>query len=79
MNTTIDELLRTAAVEGGGREWTERKITADEFWDRMRDSFCTRYGMVNDADKVWDSVEVQRKVYKIICNIKSLFGKRVEQ
>ena len=79
MNTTIDELLRTAAVEGGGREWTERKITADEFWDRMRDSFCTRYGMVNDADKVWGSAEVQRKVYKIICNIKSLFGKRVEQ
>lgn len=84
MNTTIDELLKTAAIEGGGREWTERKITADEFWDRMRDSFCTRYGMVSEADKAkaaekWDSDEIQRKVYKIICNIKSLFGKRVEQ
>lgn len=79
MNKT-DELLRTAAIEGGGREWTERKISADTFWDRMCDSFCTRYGFVNNTDKgkameVWDSDEIQRKVYKIICNFKSVFAK----
>lgn len=79
MNKT-DELLRTAAIEGGGREWSERKISADTFWDRMCDSFCTRYSFVNNADKakameVWDSDEIQRKVYKIICNFKSILAK----
>lgn len=79
MNKT-DELLRTAAIEGGGREWSERTITADTFWDRMCDSFCKRYSFVNNTDKakameVWDSDEIQRKVYKIICNFRSVFVK----
>lgn len=75
---TTDKLLKTAAIEGGGMLWLARKITADEFWDRMCENFCTKYSVVHTVAKdkaldVWNSADVQRQVYKLICNVKTWF------